>query len=170
MYRTIKISIPRKVLTNNQLIYIQAEIKKIHGLGGDIRLQTLDEWAEAKLRPKFQPSRPVFSRLTSLNYAQSVIPSDDKRRNLRPAQAAIESLLIQWVKNQKILGNCLTGYVTRQKGKRLLEEIIALLPEEEKISFKFTSGWLWNFQPRWSLNSRKLHGEARDTDQADAAK
>lgn len=121
------------------------EIRKKRGSDGNTRLQALNEWAQSELRLKFQPYRTVLSRLASMNYVQAVITANDRISNRRPAQPEIESHIIQY---QNILGSCLNGELIRQKGEGFIEEIIALLPEEEKVSFKFTSSSLWNFQSR----------------------
>lgn len=156
---------PRNILTNNQRLAIQAEVRKRRQNGEDNRLQTIAEWAQSEFKLKFQPSQPVLSRLTSTASMHKAIPANDTMRNRRSAQPEIEQRLIQWVNDQNRVGHCLTGDVIREKGKRLLAEVNALLPDEEQISLKFTSGWLWHFQRRWNLKSRKLHGEACDADE-----
>lgn len=81
-------------------------------------------------------------------------------------QPTIEARLNQWVTNENRLCNCLTGNAIREKGKRLLGEVNAMLREGEHILLNFTSGWLWKFQGRCNLKCRKLHGEAGNSDDA----
>lgn len=160
----------RHLLTNNQRIAIQAEIRRRRKHGADHRLQTIAEWAQAEFKLKFQPSKPVMSRLSSSADKAEAIPACDTMRSRCPAQPTIERRLIQWVNDQNKVGNCLTGEVIREKGKRLLVEVNALLPDADKIKMKFSAGWLWNFQRRWHLKSRKLHGESCDADEVAIAR
>lgn len=111
-----------------QRLAIWREIRKRRELGGDTRLQALAEWAQPELRLKFQPSRPVISRITSLNCVHAAIAANDTMRNRGPTQPAIESKIIQWVKNQKILRNYLTGDVIRLKGESRDEESEQFVP------------------------------------------
>lgn len=157
---------PRHYLTNKQRIAIQAEIRK-RRQEKTLRYDDVAEWARVQLKLPFTPSRPVLSRLaTSLSQAGD-IPANDAKRNRQPAQIALENQLLQWVNDQNNSGRCLTGDVIKAKGKRLLEEVNRLLPESSGVDLTFSAGWLWRFQRRWNLKSRKLHGEAGDAD-ADA--
>lgn len=78
--------------------------------------------------------------------------------------------LIHSVKDTIILGKFLNLDVIRKKGKQLLQEINALLPEDEKILFKFKSGWIWKYQRKLSLESRKINEEKGDAKEAAAAR
>lgn len=50
------------------------------------------------------------------------------------------------------------------KTKRVLSEVSELLPDAEKTGSQFCTGWLWRFQKRRNLKSRKPYGEDEDAD------
>lgn len=60
----------------------------------------------------------------------------------------------------------MTGDVIRAKEIRLLQDVNCLLAESSRVDLKFSAGWLWRFQKRWNLKSRKTHGEAASVDEA----
>lgn len=153
----------RNYLTNKQRIAIQKEISKRRKEGQPLQLHQLSAWAQQELRLPFLPSKPVLSRLASCPPAS--VPQNDCKRNHTSAQPELEKTLITWVNDRNNMGQLLTGDLIKEKGKRLLADVNALLPQEKRMELKFTSGWLWNFQRRWNLRSRKLYGEAADIDE-----
>lgn len=157
-------NMPRHYLTNKQRTAIQHEIKKRRSTK-ELRYDELAEWAREQLKLSFSPSRSVLSRLSTSLLETGDIPKNNAKRSGQPANEALEHQLLQWINAQNISGRCLTGDIIRAKAIRLLEEVNALLPEDSKVIFKFSSGWLWRFQKRWNLKSRKLHGEAKDADE-----
>lgn len=56
----------------------------------------------------------------------------------------------------------MSGGMIQEKGRRMIKDVSALVPEAEKITLEFNAEWLWNFQRCWNLKSRKMHGEAPD--------
>ena len=58
----------------------------------------------------------------------------------------------------------INSQIIRAKGIKLMNEANFLLPEEKKINFKFSDGWLGKFKKRWNLRIIKSHGESGDAD------
>ena len=130
--------------------------------GQNLILDEVSKWAKTELRPSFLPSKPVLYRLSRSGNAQ---PGNNAQmmRQHSPAQSELEKQLAACVNDLNVQGHCVSGDMIREKGKRLLQDICTDLCENGP-RLKFTAGWLWNFQRRWNLKARKLHGEAGDAD------
>ena len=66
--------------------------------------------------------------------------------------------------DQNAGGQWITGGPIQENGRWLLADINDQIPEQSRIEFEFTSRWLWRFQRRWGLKSRKKHEEEADAD------
>ena len=53
---------------------------------------------------------------------------------------------------------------------KLLNDANELLPETQKISIKFSNGWMERFKKRFGLKFQRVHGEALSADQAAIAR
>lgn len=64
-------------------------------------------------------------------------------------------------------GRCVigvTGSMIKENSKRLLKDINTILPEINRVSCKFTSGWFCRYKNTFYLKYRKVHGEAARND------
>lgn len=149
----------RNYLNNKHRIAIQKEIRPRRQNDESVRLQYLADWAQETLRFPFTPSRRVFSRLSSASSLAAPIP-DNAKKSRKQARPAIEARLVLWINDQNQPSNCIKRDMIRVKATRLLSEVNTLQPREREIWFKFTNGWLRNFQRRLNLKARNLHGES----------
>lgn len=153
----------RHYLTNHQKHAIQKEIRRRRSAAESTELRRVAEWAKASLKLPFLPSHPVLSRLSKTNIT---LPDNASKKAQNAAQPVVEERLATWINDQNNSGRFVTGEIIREKGKRLLGEVNAKLRDDQKLSLGFTKGWLWNFQRRWNLKARRMHGEAADADDA----
>lgn len=55
-------------------------------------------------------------------------------------------------------------FITRdsicEKTQIILWDVKALFPDSQQAKLSFWYGWIWNFQRRWNLKSRRLYGKA----------
>ena len=152
----------RNTLTYAQKHVTHQEIVKRCKASNSIILDEISEWAQTELKLPFLPSKHVLSRLSQSEGYQCSNNAQMMRRH-SPAQPELEKQLAAWVNDLNMQGHCVSGDIIREKGKRLLQDVCTDLSENGE-RLKFTAGWLWNFQRRWNLKARKLHGEAVDAD------
>ena len=152
----------RNTLTHAQKHVIHQEITKRRKSDHNLILEEVSKWAKTERRLSFLPSNPVLSRLSRSGNLQ---PGNNAQmmRQHSPAQPELEKQLAAWVNDLNMQGHCVSGDMIREKGKQLLLDICTDLGGNGP-RLKFTAGWLWNFQRRWNLKARKLHGEASDAD------
>ena len=63
-------------------------------------------------------------------------------------------------------GVLLNGKVIKLKAEKLLEETNLNVRDEDKISMKFSKGWMERFKKRHNLRFRRVQGEAHSADTA----
>lgn len=153
----------RFTLTHKQKQRIRDEVDRRRQEGRSVEQKEIAQWAKEKLRLPSTPSQPVLSRLLSSKLVLPLTKTNMKRQRFG-AQPQIEESLVKWVRAQYDARICINGELIRKQGARLLDSVNALLPPGCSIEFKFSKGWLYDFQRRWKIKARKAYGEAGDAD------
>lgn len=152
---------PRQTLTHKQKLQIRDAFNRRKQQGLSIQQNDIALWAKDGMRLSSTPSQAAISRILSTKRDIS-LENREIRRVRNPAQPKIEAALANWVRSGFDNRQCITGEVIKQQGLRIQESVNLLLPQNEHIQLKFTNGWLCNFQKRWGLKSRRVHGESGD--------
>ncbi|SPO27760.1 related to transposases [Ustilago trichophora] len=123
----------------------------------------LSAWAKATFNLSYTPSKATIYRILH-NPSTDVFPSPSKKK-LPTKLEELEHLLTDWVDTQQARGVMLNHHLIKQQGQIFQARLNTSLPEDKKLSLKFSNGWLQKFSNRNSLSQHKLHGEAGSVDQ-----
>ena len=124
-------------------------------------------WARDTFRLDCVPNQSTIGRIIKNGSAFSrhgpALPTNVKRKR-KAAAPRLENALYKWLCEMNNNGVLLSGEVIKIKAQRLLDHANMHLSEDEKLSMKFSKGWLERFKKRHSLRFRRVHGEAQSAD------
>lgn len=106
------------------------------------------------------PSQPCISRI--LRSRDSLLDANTKLTSRRRASGncdRLEKVLVGWIKNCKANRISLTDASIREKGLSLLKTLNEKLPEEKRVTLKFSNGWVSRFKKRHSFGRWSTHSE-----------
>lgn len=105
-------------------------------------------WAKDTLHVEKAPNQSSISRIikNADKFADIPLDASASTKRLRPAAAPrLERALFQWLSDKNNGGVALNGDVLKFHAEQLLQDANALLPEDRKITIKFSKGWMERF-------------------------
>ena len=76
----------------------------------------------------------------------------------------MEISLFNWICEIHTKRRNINSEMISAKEIKVIYEANLLLPDEKKIKFKFSDGWLGKFKRLWKMRITKSHGESGDAD------
>lgn len=150
-------------LTNEQ----KQELRDHYAIVPDRSYRELEAWAAANFQLAHPPSRMTLRRALQ-QPDKTLRPSAKSNRDV--TSALLERKLLLWiVKCEEFQLPVVTGAAICEKAARLRDEIVSTAPAKvnSKLNkLSFSNGWLYKFQLRHSLSSKRVHGEAASADLA----
>jgi len=95
--------------------------------------------------------------------AERLVASGAKR-NRAAAAPRLKNALFKWICARNNDGVALNGELVIMQAEKLLALANAQLPDDRKISVKFSNGWIARFKKRHGIRFRRMHGEERSAD------
>lgn len=132
-----------------------AEYNRMQASGGDCSQKSLALWAQNKFRLDKPPAQATISRI--LKQADSIIAatvSNNARSRKKAENPELESALFSWIRDQNAKGSNVNGPAIRAYAEELFTGTNSCLPEEKRLTFRFSSGWLSRFKSRYGLDHR----------------
>lgn len=150
----------------------QHKIIQHHHTNPTKSLAALCIWAGSQLELKKDPSPSSVSKLlTRWRNAGTSFTASQGEALLAKVSRVLDSKLMKWICTCERLGVCLTGHMIRYQAEVLRNAVVLdgvpALTREKLLLLKFSKGWLYNFQLRNKLVSRRLHGEAASVNEDD---
>jgi hypothetical protein len=146
----------------------QLELIKYHRSNPTATLSALCQWAKARFQLSKAPGISTVSDLLIRSRSDSFSTTQPDAA-VTTASTMLDRELILWINKCEKFCVCITGHIIRYKAEMLRDAVVANgVPDRQRdrlLQLKFSKGWLYNFQRRHNLISRRLHGEAGSVDE-----
>lgn len=144
----------------------KAAIRAHHDAHRQLSRRELCEWAtDAFSLPRVLAKSTLADALKSVSSSNSSSTLQPTRKANHAARSPdLEATLAAWVQRcEELKLAVVTGATIRQKAEKIRRELLPKLapPAAAKLAtMRFSKGWLFRFQARHRLRSRRTHGEA----------
>lgn len=141
-------------LTEQQKRAICEEAEARKKRGEVVTCRVLGEWVKQRFNLEVAPGKSSISRTLKLSdeLLSKRVVIDKVKRNRRGVDHRLEKALYAWVNYQIKSERDVNGPLLVKKAAHLQKSANEKLPTANRISLKFSDGWLHNFKRRWGLN------------------
>lgn len=156
-------------LTEQQKKAICEEAESRKKRGEKATCQALGKWVKERFNLEAAPGKSSISRTLKRSDAllSKRVVIDKVTRQRKGTDHRLEKALYAWVNDQIKSQHNLTGMQLVKKAAHLQSSANEKLPVANRISLKFSDGWLNNFKRRWGLKC--LNRDTRGDDGLDAS-
>jgi hypothetical protein len=141
------------------------ELREYYAGASNCSYSDLGAWATDRFKLPHPPARATLYR--ALQQPMTNLRSSTKSAR-DVASTLLEQRLINWIRKcEELQLPVVTGATICEKAARLRDEIVLTASAEVSTKLKklsFSNGWLYKFQLRHGLSSKRVHGEAASVD------
>ena len=167
---------PRASLTTSQnLSSLQKQQLTAHyhqqaALDPSYQLKDLGDWARVTFNLSYTPSRSTIYRVLNQDSTPAASEPSSSTRRFASKAEELDRLLAEWVEDKQSRSIMINGHLIKQQGQIFQDRLNSTLPQDQKLSLKFSNGWLAKFCNRHSFKQQVAHGESGSVQKEDIDK